>query len=293
MKNEKSIRRSVRRSYTVSTVSIALVLYLLGTIGYALHSLYETSNEMRRQVTMIVEIDDNLSEEQRIALSDKIAESDIVASIKFVSKEEKFADQEFRKAFAVDIEGVLNGNPLPDSFDVTLSAAAADREALNAFIAECEKVEGVGHISYPEIFLSKMHSALDTVQIILLAFAGVMLIISLILLGNTIRLAVYSRRQTISTLKAVGATKWYIMKPFVGDSALQGLVAGVVAALLFAATLYGLDYAMPELHLLSRLEVPLITAGAMVVAGIVLAVIYTAAAVSKFVNMKSNKIHLY
>ena len=254
----------MRRSYTVSTVSIALVLYLLGTIGYALHSLYETSNEMRRQVTMIVEIDDNLSEEQRI-----------------------------RKAFAVDIEGVLNGNPLPDSFDVTLSAAAADREALNAFIAECEKVEGVGHISYPEIFLSKMHSALDTVQIILLAFAGVMLIISLILLGNTIRLAVYSRRQTISTLKAVGATKWYIMKPFVGDSALQGLVAGVVAALLFAATLYGLDYAMPELHLLSRLEVPLITAGAMVVAGIVLAVIYTAAAVSKFVNMKSNKIHLY
>ena len=293
MKNAKNIRRSVRRSYTVSTVSIALVLFLLGTIGYAIHSLYEASTDMRQSVTMIVELRDDLSEEQRSAVAEKIAESPIVASMKFVSKEEKITDEEFRRAFAVDIEGVLNNNPLPDSFDVTLSAEAADKVALDAFIEACANIDGVGHISYPEVFLSKMHAALDTLQFIMLAFGGVLLVISLILLGNTIRLAVYSRRQTITTLKAVGATKWYIMKPLVAHSALQGLVAGVAAAVLFAATLCGLDYVMPELALLSQWLVPAIIVASMVVAGVLLAVIYTAVTVNKFVNMKSNKIHLY
>ncbi len=143
------------------------------------------------------------------------------------------------------------------------------------------------------MFIEKMHSVLDTLQLILLLFGGTMLVISLILLNNTIRLAIYSRRQIINTMKLVGATKWFIMKPFIGSSAKQGLCAGAIATLLFAAAMFGLDANIPEAGISAQLTQIGIIAGIMVVAGIAVAVLFTAFAVNKFVNMKSNKIYLY
>lgn len=294
MKNsDAALRRRVRRSYVVSTISIALVLFLLGTVGYMMYSVLSASATMRESVTMIVELKDGLSEPQRDSVSSKLAASDMVADVRFVSKEEKLADEEFRKAFAVDIEGILNENPLPDSFDVTLSAHSADKAALAAFVERSSAIEGVAKVTYPQMFIEKMHSVLDTMQLILLLFGSTMLIISLILLNNTIRLAIFSKRQVINTMKLVGATKWFIMKPFLASSAMQGLCAGIVATALFATALYGLNTSVPELGIAAQIEVLGIIAGAMVAAGIVVAVLFTAFAVNKFVNMKSNKIYLY
>lgn len=294
MKNsDAALRRRVRRSYVVSTVSIALVLFLLGTVGYMMYSILSASRSVRESVTMIVELDDGLSEAQRDSVSVRLAASDMVADVRFVSKEEKLADDEFRKAFAVDIEGIMNDNPLPDSFDVTLSAHSADKEALTAFVEHSSAIEGVAKVTYPQMFIEKMHSVLDTMQLILLLFGGTMLVISLILLNNTIRLAIFSKRQVINTMKLVGATKWFIMKPFLASSAMQGLCAGLVATALFAASLYGLNTGVPELGIISQIETIAIIAASMVAAGIVVAVLFTTFAVNKFVNMKSNKIYLY
>jgi len=237
---------------------------------------------MRESVTMIVELKDGLSEPQRDSVSSRLAASDMVADVRFVSKEEKLADEEFRKAFAVDIEGILDENPLPDSFDVTLSAHSADKEALAKFVESSSAIEGVAKVTYPQMFIEKMHSVLDTMQLILLLFGSTMLIISLILLNNTIRLAIFSKRQVINT-----------MKPFLASSAMQGLCAGIVATALFATALYGLNTSVPELGIAAQIEVLGIIAGAMVAAGIIVAVLFTAFAVNKFVNMKSNKIYLY
>ncbi len=292
-KHDAALRRRVRRSYLVSTVSIALVLFLLGTVGYMMQSILSASQTMRESVTMIVELKEGLSEAQRDSVGVKLQNSDMVVGVSFVSKEDKLADEEFQKAFAVDIKGLMGTNPLPDSFDVTLSAHSADKEALTKFVEESSAFKGVAKVTYPEMFIAKMHSVLDTLQLILLLFGGTMLVISLILLNNTIRLAIFSKRQIINTMKLVGATKWFIMKPFLASSAKQGLCAGVIATLLFVASLYGLDSGIPELGILSQIETIGIIAGTMIVAGMVVAVLFTAFAVNKFVNMKSNKIYLY
>jgi cell division transport system permease protein len=123
-------------------------------------------------------------------------------------------------------------------------------------------------------------------------FGGALLVVSFVLLGNTVRLAVYSQRELINTLKAVGATKWFIMRPFVGRSALQGLLAGIIATLLLGGALYALNLAIRELGIIPKWEVAAIFSGAMVVTGIVVAVISTLPVVNRFVNMKSNKIHI-
>ena len=290
---QRKVSNRVRRSYIVSTISIALVLFLLGSIGFAMANIYTTTERMRGSVTMIVELDDSLSEAERDTVAVRLAESDMVASLKFVSKQEKIEDKEFSRIFALDIKEALGENPLPDSYDVTLSALSSDKEALEAFADEARKIKGVTMVSYPEILLDEMHSALDTMQLVMLIFGVALLVIALILLNNTVRLAVYSERELINTLKAVGATRWFIIRPFLGRGALQGFIAGLVAALLLGGALYALNGSFPEFGLLSQLELVGLVAAAMVALGIVVAVIFTLFTVVKFVNMRSNKIHIY
>ena len=287
------MKNRVLRSYTVSTISIALVLFVLGAIGYFMASVLTSSQSVREGITMIVELKDDLTPEHRDSLTTLLRRDDMVASVEFVSKEDKLADEEFRKAFDVDIKGILGKNPLPDSFDVCLSALAADKEARTAFIERCQSIDGVSHISYPETLLERTHAILDTMQLLLAIFGGAMLLISLILLYNTIRLAIFSRREAINTMKLVGATKWFIIKPFLRNSALQGLCAGIVAALLLVGTLYGLDQSLPELGIAKQGAVVATIIGAMVGIGVSVAVLFTLLTVNRFVNMQSNKIHLY
>ena len=288
----KKISRRVRFSYAASTVSMTLVLFLLGAIGFIMANIFTTTKRMRESVTMIVELKDNLTEAERDTVAVRLAESDMVASLKFVSKEEKMEDEEFKRVFAVDIQGILGENPLPDSYDVTLSAMSSDKEALDKFAEEARKVEGVELVTYPQNFIAEMHSTLDIMQFIMVIFGGALLAVSFVLLGNTVRLAVYSHRELINTLKAVGATKWFIMRPFVGRSALQGFLAGIIATILLGGALYALNFAIPELGIIPKWEVAAFFGGAMVTMGIVVAVVSTLPVVNRFVKMKSNKIHI-
>ena len=289
---KRNISRRIRFSYATSTISMALVLFLLGAIGFIMANIFTTTTQMRKSVTMIAELNDNLSEAERDSVAIRLAESDMVAELKFVSKEEKLKDEEFKRVFAIDINDILNENPLPDSYDVVLSDLSSNREALEKFAEEARKIEGVSYVSYPQTFVEELHSTLDVVQLIMLIIGGVLLLISIILLNNTIRLDIYSQRELINTLKAVGATKWFIMRPFVGRSALQGLLAGILASGLFVGALYGLDNAIPGLGTFPDWMEIAIIAGAMTTLGVVVAVICTLPIVGRFVNMKSNKIHI-
>lgn len=288
----KKISRSVRFSYATSTISMTLVLFLLGAIGFVMANLFFTTKRMRESVTMIVELKEGLSESERDFVATRLADSEMVLSLKFVSKEEKAEDEEFKRIFAIDINNMLGVNPLPDSYDVTLSELSSNKETLQQFAEEIRQVEGVSFVSYPQTFIEDMHSTLDVVQLILAVFGGVLLVVSFILLNNTIRLTVYAQREMINTLKAVGATKWFIMRPFVGRSTLQGFLAGIFSALLLGGALYGLNYLAPGFGFFPKWEWLAILGGAMVVVGIIVAILCTLPIVSRFVNMKSNKIHL-
>ena len=287
------MKGKIMRSYLISTVSMALVLFILGTIGFAMLSLLKSSKQVREGVVMIVELRDGFSAEQRDSLQLKIADNKLVAAVDFVSKDEKLADEDFRRAFDIDIKDILSDNPLPDSFDVTLSSAAAEAEELEAFVQEIKQLDGVSYVSYPKELVAQVHSVLDVMQLLIFAFGAVMLIISFVLLSNTVRLAIFSHREAIKTMKLVGATKWFIIRPFLGRSLLQGLLAGVVATILFVAALFGLQYSLPGFEVMAQLKMVAAVAGAMVVLGVALATLFTFVAVNKCVNMRSNKLYLY
>lgn len=289
----KKISRRVRFSYITSTVSTTLVLFLLGAIGFIMANIFTTTKRMRESVTMIVELKDGLTEAERDTIALRLAESDMVASLKFISKEEKLDDEEFKRVFAIDIKGILGENPLPDSFDVTLSALSSNKEGLELFAEEARKIEGVEVVTYPQTLIEEMHATLDVLQLIMVIFGGALLAVSLVLLNNTVHLTVFSQRELINTLKAVGATKWFILRPFASRSTLQGIVAGFLAAVMLGATLYGLQYAIPDVGIFPKWSELAFIAAAMVAVGVVVTVLCSLVVVNRFVNMKSNKIHLY
>ena len=291
MRDDKRIKRKVRRSYIVSTISIALVLFLLGSVGYMLTAALGTAHSLRNSVTLSAELDSSLKSEQRTAIEQRITSMDGVTGVEFSAREEKIQDEEFRRMFASEIENILAENPLRDSYEVHIGALESD--AIAEMADRLASIEGIVYVAYPASTIEQLHSTINKIIIGLMVFGGALLLISLILLNNTIRLAIFSRRYLINTLKLVGATKGYIMRPFLSTAAKQGLAAGLAASLLFGASLAALSGAMPEIVATSELVKVAITVGGMIVGGLLISLLFTTFAVNKFVNMKSNKIYLY
>lgn len=286
--------RKVRRSYVISTVSIAMVLFMLGVVSYVTLSALSAARDLQTGVVVSVEIADELSPEAEAHIVEAIEATGMSTEVSFMSKDEKFEDESFREQFEVDLDLLLGENPLRNSYEVTISERYADRASVDKFCAEIEVVEGVEYISVPPVeVVENMHETIANVSIGLLLFFVVLLVISILLLNNTIRLAIYSKRYLINTMKLVGATKWYIMRPLLASALKQGIVAGIIAAALVVGVVYGVDSYTPEgLALLDYREAGIIAGGVLIV-GIIITVSFSAIAVNKFVNMKSNKIHLY
>ena len=147
MKDDKRLRRKVRNSYIVSTVSIALVLFLLGSVGYLMVAALKVADTLQESIAVTVELKRETTPERRDAIEKRLAAEDLVATIAYVPKEAKLEDKEFRKMFDSAFEEILEENPLLDSFELTLTPASADKELLAEFIAAAERIEGVDRVS--------------------------------------------------------------------------------------------------------------------------------------------------
>ena len=291
---ERRLRRKVRRSYIISTISIALVLYMLGVVSYVTLSALSVATSLRENVTLSVELADELDEAGRKAVLDAMMATDCVASVELLSKDAKLNDEAFRRQFELDIDELLGENPLRDSYEVTLRGECSTREAIEGFVAGVDTLEGVEYIAIPPIeVVEGMQRMITQVCFGLLIFFAVLFVISVLLLNNTIRLAIYTKRYLINTFKLVGATKWYIMRPFLGTALRQGLVAGLLAAAMLVGVVYGAEsYTINGVEMLGHSTVGIIIA-TVVALGVVITVLFSAFAVNNFVNMRSNKIHLY
>ena len=287
---DKRIRRKVRRSYIISTVSISLVLFLLGIMSYVTFSAIKTWLDPALNAVVSVEINDTLFEDEKGVIEDKISEREEVESIAFVSEDEKLDDIPLE----VDWDILGNDNPLNGSYEVTLKKEYATTYYINTFAKEVGEIEGVEFVDKPDLkAFEETEKNVSAITLALVIFTALLLFISLILLNNTLRLAIYSKRYLINTMKLVGATKWYIMRPLLGSAFWQGVISGVIAAALMSGTVYSVVSILPEETNAINLDNLYIFAGGIVIVGVIITIGFSALAINKFVNMKSNKIHLY
>ena len=293
MKDNRKLKRRVRNSYAISTISVALVIFLLGSVGYLLSAAVKSSRELQNRAMLTIELARTAKPEQRESIERQLSAKDFITKVEFSSKESKADDEAFREMFGDDFEKVLGENPLLDSYEVLLDGSKVAPEQIEELVAEMRKMKGVGDVIVPLGVVEKINSTVSRIRTILLVFGGALLLISLILLNNTIRISIYSKRYIINTQKLVGATKWFIMRPFLGSALWQGVLAGVMAAAMFAVVIWRLDAAMPEFGTLTAPSTAAVIMAVMIGGGVVISLLFTSFAVNKFVNMKTNKIHLY
>lgn len=287
----KRLRRKVRNSYFISTVSISLVLFLLGSVGYLIMNALRATEQMQESMTIYVMLDTDISTDDANAVGTRLHAMEEVRDAVFVSKEA--AAEDFKHYVGGDFEEFLEYNPLPDSWEVRMKSDYSTREAVEKFEKSALGWQGVDEVVYQKNVVEQIGSNIRSFNLVLLLFGGTLLFISLILLNNTIRVSIFSKRYLINTMKLVGASKGFIMRPFLWDSFKQGLVAGVIATALFIAMIAGLNRKLPDVMMLAGDMPILIIVGAMMAGGVVISLLFTTFALNKFINMNTARIHLY
>ncbi len=291
MSSNKQLRRKVRGSYAISTVSIALVLFLVASVGYIIWNLSKATDSIKERMTLYVMMEPTAADAIVEEVGYKLRTMEGVREVRFISKSDAAAD--FKNFAGGSYEDLLEYNPLPASFEVGLAASESPKELVGRIESVATEWVGVDEVIYQQGMVESMDANLGRFKLLLVVFGAVLLIISLILLKNTIRMSVFSRRELIATMKLVGATKSFIKRPFVVDSLWMGLAAGALASLMFWGMLVALSEGVPYLVFISGGRIMAYFFGGIVLGGVLVSTIFTSLTLGKFIRMNSAKIHIY
>ena len=175
----------------------------------------------------------------------------------------------------------------------SVASTSAEKEALSALERQLLSWEGVDEVVYQRSVIDQITSNINKFNLILLLFGATLLVISLILLNNTIRVTIFSKRYIIHTMKLVGATRWFIMKPFLVTSVLQGIYAGLISWAMLAVMIVGLSEGLPEVNFVGEHAYIAAICGVLMVGGILISLVFTSFAVRKFLRMNTSNANLY
>ena len=215
-------------------VSLTAALFLIGFCGLLVMQSKKLISIIKQNIEVRVMLDKGLDSTQVADIQKKLIANPFVLNIEgkpqviFYSKDE--AAREFIADTKEDFSAFLGENPLHDSYRVRLQEDYFEDTKLQKIKADVEKFEGVFEVVYQENLADQINKNLTKIYIILATFAVIMLIIIVLLMNNTIRLALYSQRFLIRSMQLVGATNNFIQMPFLKNGAVQGLISGLIAA---------------------------------------------------------------
>jgi len=236
-KREKNISlRRLRSSYLSAVISISLVLFLLGVSGILLINAHRLSVYFKENITFTIILDDATNEADAAWVRKQLDIAPYIRETKFVSKEQ--AAEEMKTLLGSDFMEVFDFNPLPLAVEARLAAEYAVVDSIVKIERSLSAIPHVREISYQRSLIELVNHNIQKISLVMLVFIALMLFISLVLINNTIRLSVYARRFIINTMRLVGATRWFIVRPFLLRSLLQGIFSGVIAIMLLTGVLY-------------------------------------------------------
>ncbi|MDB5013932.1 MAG: hypothetical protein JWQ25_2134 [Daejeonella sp.] len=282
---EGSASSSKTKTIYISTViSISLVLLMTGLLGLILVHAKNLSNYVKENIVLNIIVNDGAKDVDVFALNRQIEASPYVLKTQYVSKE--IAARNLTKDLGEDFVEFLGYNPLLSSIDVYMKAEYANNASITQFTNQLTKNPLVKEVVYQKSLIDMVNQNIKVIGLVLLAFAGILLIIAVALINNTIRLAIYSQRFLIKSMQLVGATKNFIRKPFLNYGIAHGLLAGLIAIILLLATLYFAQQQVPELVILTNwTEFAIVFAGVIGI-GILISLLSTYFAVTKFLRTK-------
>ncbi|SHN25679.1 cell division protein FtsX [Mucilaginibacter sp. OK098] len=282
---EASASSKKTKTIYISTVfGIAMVLSMIGLLGLILVEANNLSRYVKENIVLNVFVDDAAHETDVLQLQKQIEGNTMVKQTQYVSKE--LAARNLQKDLGEDFVKFLGYNPLSQSLDIYLKAEYANNTDIEKFKAELLKNPLVKEVKYQKSLVDQMNENITTISLIILVFAGIFVVLSVALINNTIRLAIYSQRFLIKSMQLVGATKGFIRKPFMLYGIWHGLLGGLIAIVILVGTLSLAYKEIPDLIILRNYTEFGLIFVAILGIGIFISGFSTFLAVNKFLRLK-------
>ena len=289
--NNRLIRRRLAGAWVSTVISISLVLLLVGVAAMLLLNARSVSDYFKENVQVSVLLRQDVTEEQGLAYESTLTGIPGVRATTFISREQGI--EEMTRMLGSDFLDVFSSAPVPVSIDVNLEAEYVTADSLEVVKAALSASPLVEEVVYQTSLVEALNANLQKIGLILGVLIVLLLFISFVLIGNMVRLNVFSRRFTIHTMQLVGATRGFIRAPFIAQSAVQGLFAALVAIGLLVGGLFILRKEFVQLFEIFRLETLLATMGIVVVSGVLICVVSTWMVVGRLVGYDRNQLYAY
>jgi cell division transport system permease protein len=282
LNEDKYNEKRYRTAYRTTVFSVTAVLFLLGLTTFIIFHAGTFSTYMRESIAVTVELDEKTPEAAIMALRENILNHRAVRAVNYISPEE--ATEVLRKELGDDFIDFVGQHPIPPTLEVFLYEAytfSQNFEAVEKFLLSGSNTTAV---YYEKELLDKVNQNISRIATGIFIFSFLLIVVSVLLINNTIRLAVYSKRQLIKSMYLVGATRGFIRRPFLIAGLQQGFVAGIIAGILLLVIIVLSAQKLPGLALLDNPAATVFILAGIVLFGIGMAWISNFIAVKKYLG---------
>ena len=291
MKNKETglSKSKLRSSYLTLVISVSLVLFLLGVLGLVLINAKELSDYFRESLSFSVMLNDDAKEADIRMLQKDLDAKLYVKSTEYVSKEE--AAVKMKEDLGEDFINFLGDNPLPPSIDVYLYASFTSPDSVAKIEKYVLEYPFVKEVYYQESLLFLINENVRKISFFLLVISSFLFLIALTIINNTIRLSVYSKRFLIRTMQLVGATRSFIRRPFLVQSAFHGLMAALIAMSLLMGLLYLIEKEFLMMFTFESTNLLLLLGASLIITGVLINMISTFFSVNRYLSISEDKLY--
>lgn len=276
-------------SRLTSIISIALVLFLLGLIFLMGLLGNKLSVYVKENLSFSIILKDNQKEADIKKMQKSLDALPFIKSTEYISKEQ--AAKELEEELGENPETFLGFNPLQASIEVKLYSDYANPDSLRHIEKKIKNYTSVSDLLYRKDMMQMVNENMKRVSLVLLTLAAMLMVISFVLISNTIRLLIYSKRFLIHTMKLVGATPSFIRRPFVRYNVVSGIFASILAILMLTGALYYLQNELSGFIQILDIKALAVVYVAVLIMGILLSVAATVLAVNKYLRMNVDKLY--
>lgn len=288
-RQNRMMRRRLASAWLSSLISISLVLLLVGVAAMLLVNARSVSDYFKENMQVSVMMKPEVGDEQAMALVPALEEMPAVVAARFVSKAQ--GTQEMAAMLGEDFLSVFESTPIPASVVLNLRADYVVSDSLAVLREAISRNPMVDEVVYQQSLVEDLNVNLGRISLVLGVFIALLLFISFVLIGNTVRLNVFDRRFTIHTMKLVGATRSFIRGPFLVKAVFQGLFASLLAILMLLGLLFLLRREFAALFEIFRLELLVLVALVVVVTGLAICLLSTTRSVNRLVRLDKDELY--
>ena len=284
-----AIRKKTKPSYTSAILGISLVLFLLGTLGWIVINGRALSGKFKENLDVNINLHDNTRPEKSAQLEQILKGQPFTKQVRFISKEEALKD--LATVEGADIMANSGINPLWPQLVLNVHSNYVAPDSLEKISAFIKQSNIVASVDYPVTIAANIESNFRRIGYVLGAISLLLFITVIVLIDNTVRLAMFSNRFIIKTMQMVGATRWFIARPFDTRAILNGLLsAGLALAGLWGVKAFA-EAQIPDLHVLNDPTAMIFLAIGIVVLGVLISLGSTHRSVSKYLKVRLDDLY--